>query len=244
MNAYEPGIGHNNPPVTAPSAEITTKVHTYADKGAAWIEVAAINDAGQASLLADFLSGAKALKKEVDAARIAAKKPFDDAAKDVQSNFAKLIAPLDLLIARVSPKLADFASRERAEAEARRAAEQKAAAEAAAEAQRLMQAAEARNDVIGQAAAEAAAAAAEKAAKAAAREVKTNVQSATGGGRTMALRTLRFAVLDNVSLAFMQYRDHPDVIALLERLATAEIRSKDGRMQIPGFIVKEKESIA
>jgi hypothetical protein len=244
MNELTPGIGHNMPPVTTPPAEIARKVYDYADKGAAWIEVASIEDAEQASLLADFLSGAKALKKEVDAARVAAKKPFDEAAKAVQESFARLIAPLDLLVSKTSPKLADFATRERRAAEERRMAEQRAAAEAAAEAARLASEAQARNDVVGQAEAEAAAKEAEKAAKAAARPVKTNVQSATGGGRTMALRTMRFAVIDNASLAFMQFRDHPEVVAVLERLATAEIRSKEGRKQIPGFIVKEKESIA
>ncbi|MFV0411186.1 MAG: hypothetical protein ACK5LJ_16250, partial [Paracoccus sp. (in: a-proteobacteria)] len=143
------------------------------------------------------------------------------------------------------------AAEERAE-KARLAEEARKAGE---EAERLKAQAEARGDVFGQAEAEAAAKDAEKMAKAAAKETKTQIKSATGGGKTMAARTVWKAKLDPkeyrgraMNKAFSFFRDNPKyghaVEELFIRMAEAERRSVDGVNKIPGIHFYPERSIA
>lgn len=136
----------------------------------------------------------------------------------------------------------------RIEEEKRKAADREEARRQQEEADRLRREAEARNDVIAQAQAEVAAKEAAKAAKAAAKPVKVNVASATGGGRTMAMRTNYRAEAENMNRAFSFFRDHaehgPKLQEFIERMAEAERRSKDGAKEIPGIIFHEERTAA
>ena len=73
---------------------------------------------------------------------------------------------------------------------------------------------------------------------------KTQVASASGGARNAALRRTWFAKLISVPLACRRYGNHPDVVAVLERLASAEVRAAKGKISIPGFDVQYRESVA
>lgn len=102
--------------------------------------------------------------------------------------------------------------------------------------------------MFGAAEAEAKAKDAEKMAKAAAKETKAQVKSATGGGRTMAVRVTHRATIDNPNKAFAWFRDHERygqaMRELMVRMAEAERRSVDGVDEIPGITFTEERSIA
>ena len=104
--------------------------------------------------------------------------------------------------------------------------------------------------MFGAAEAEAKAKEAEKMAKAAAKPVKTQIKSATGGSRTMAVRQIKRARIVNINKGFAHFRDHPNrsygeaLETLLIRMAEAELRRADGPSEIPGFDPFIEETIA
>lgn len=75
--------------------------------------------------------------------------------------------------------------------------------------------------------AEAKAAEAKKEVSVAAKPVKASAGSASGGGRTMALRTVKTARIDDLRAVFLFFEKHPDVLETIQRLATAAVRASD-----------------
>jgi hypothetical protein len=67
----------------------------------------------------------------------------------------------------------------------------------------------------------------------------------TGGARTTSLRTYRTAKVTSFALACMTLKDEPDLLATLERLATARIRSADWPKDadLPGFNIIEEQRV-
>lgn len=63
-----------------------------------------------------------------------------------------------------------------------------------------------------------------------------------GSQRCVVLRKRRRAHMTDVMIAFHRYRDHPDLKALLEKLASADARN--GAREIPGFIIEVEETAA
>lgn len=248
LNNERAVTGHNNPPaydfdILEKFAETTDEFLRVTKK---WLSLEQIETEEHASQITDQIDGLRGLYKKVDTARADAKKPHDEAGKAVQAAFKPLLDKLTKAADVLKPKLAAYASKKmRIEAEAKRKAEEaaKRAADEAAERARL---AELEGDIGARVEAEEAQKAAEKAQKDAARKVDTGIKSASGAGRTMSLRKVKDVEITNINVLFMHYRNHPDVLDVLRRLATAEVRSKDYDGSIPRTCINiiEREVMA
>lgn len=240
-----PPVGHNRPPPFDPDevAALKAKVSQFADAAAEWKKAGVTTDE-EAAELNDFLAGSRKLFKQVDEARVAAKKPHDDAGKAVQAAFTPILDALERAGKIAKAILTDFAKEKAAKLERERQEKEAAARAAQEEADRLAAQAEARDDIMGQIDAEAAKAEADRLAKEAAKPVKASVGSASGGGRTAALRKTTKARIVNLSQAFMHYRDRPEVSELLVRLANADLRGMEVKTAPPGFETYDEESVA
>lgn len=206
-------------------AAFALRVAAFCDACGKWADIKDIASKEQAERLGDFINGAKQLSKKVDEQRTADKSIHDARSTAVQSAFKLLLDKLDASAKKLKPMAAAWLEKEQArlaaeQAEAKRIADEKieAARKQAAEAL-------ARNDVSGEVEAAAAMKDAEKAQKVASRDVKAKVGSASGAGRTMSMRTVQTAEIHSQNGVYMHFREHPDVIDLLQRLATAAVRA-------------------
>lgn len=242
MNTSPP-LGHNNPPPYDPDVvkEAVEKATGLADTAGAWLDLSQIESAEEAQMLTDFITGARAVEKEIEAARVAAKKPHDEAAKAVQEAFKRPLSIVEKVLAKAKALQGDWLikERQRAEAEKRRLAEEAArlAREAEAEAARAALA----NDVVGEAEAEEKAREAANLAKDAERAAKVKAESYTGAGRAMSLRTVKTVEIKNPRAVANYFIEDPALLELLNRLATAAIRRGES---VPGVNVKEKQVAA
>ena len=219
----------------AKHAELQAHVQVFCDAAGKWLDIKTVQNTEQAERLTDFITGARALHKRVEDSRKAEKKPWDDLGKKVQDAYKPMTGPPDkqgknagalvLIGMRMDQMQKDWLRREDAriaaekrEAEAKARAAREAAEKAAAEAA-------ARNDISGQVEAEEALKAAQKQEKAASKPVKAQAGSATGAGRTMALRTVRTAEIVNRKAALLYWMNDPALIAELQRIANAAVRS-------------------
>lgn len=228
-------------------AELSAHVAVFCDAAGKWLDIKTVQNAEQAERLTDFVTGARGLYKRVEDARKEAKKPWDDLGSIVQLTYSPLGSKVKIIAEKMKAMQADWLSREsariakeKAEAEAKARAEREAAEKAAAEAQ-------ARNDIAGQVEAEEALKAAAKAEKQAAKPVKAQAGTATGGGRTMSLRKTKHARVINRRACFAYFQNDPAVAELLERLATAAVRSGDitsDTATLAGIEIYEKETAA
>ena len=245
-----PPAGHNMPPPYDAGAveAFEAKVREHADAAGAWLDEGDLTSEEEAERLADLLSGARTLLKQIEDRRKAEKQPHLDASRAVDSAFKRLTDPLSRTMEKVKPLLTAWATKKREAEEARRRAEIEAARKAEEEAQKAREAAAARNDTMGEAEAEERARAAKKAEEDAARRKTTGaVHSASGGGRTTSLRTYRTAKVVNVRRAFMALeQEHGAEIAeCLERIANAKIRAAKGRpIEIAGVEIHEEQRVA
>lgn len=242
-----PPIGDNRPPPYDPDVidAFKPRINAFADTVGQWLDMGDIETEEDAARLNDFLTGARKLWKEIDAARVEAKKPHDEAAKAVQSAFSTLLDIVTKAAEKPKPMLARFLEKKRKEEEAEKARQKAEADRLAKEAQERARLAALQNDVVGEAEAEAAAKAAEKAQKEAAKPVKVAVGSATGGGRTMAQRTIRDVRLVNINKAFMEFREHAEVAEVLLTLARRRVRAADfNGAEIPGFERDDRMGVA
>lgn len=238
---------HNNPPPFDPDiyAAKVAKVEAFAEAGGQWLELGQITTEEQATYLADLIDGARKLAKEIEAWRVEAKRPHDEMGEAVQKAAEHPKDTIDRVIKKALDLLTPWQVQKKRAEEARAAAAREEARKRAEEAQRLAAAAMARYDIAGEVAAEQAAAEAKDMARAADRIEATGgqVQSASGGGRTIALVKVRSARIEKPLPVFMFFRDHPDVVDVLQRLANAHVRAKawDGK-DIPGThtITEEK----
>lgn len=241
-------IGHNRPPHFDPEevAGYKARVADFADAAGEWLDLEKIETEEQASKLNDYITGARQLAKEIEEARKAAKQPHLDAGSAVDNAYKPLTNPLEKAVAKVKALLTAFAlakaeREEKARLEAiRKAREEHEAAEKAA------REAASRNDVMGESEAEARLKEAEKAAKKAETARPTGqIASATGGGRTAALRPYYDARVIGVKQAVLwAIETHPaDVMDLLTRLANAEKRH-DKTVEIPGIVFDVRKEIA
>lgn len=239
-----PPAGHNNPPPYDVDryGALVAAARDFADAGGEWLDLKAIETEEQARYLVDFIDGARKKLKEVEAWRVDAKRPHDEAGKAVQTAAAKPKDILDASIRKALDLLTPYqqAKKRAEEEEARRRAEE--ARRQREEADRLAAQAAARNDIAGEVEAERLKKEAEKAAEAAARPVSGAVGSATGGGRTVALVKVRTAVIDEPLKVFLFFRNRPEVLDVLQRLANGYVRAAafDGN-PIPGTHIVEEE---
>jgi hypothetical protein len=239
------GIGGNNPPPYDPDvlAELLGRTDEFMRVST---EIRQkhnpIETEAQTQLLTDHISGLRGLKRQVDDARKAAKKPHDDAGNIVQEAFMPVLDRIERAVTAMLALQTDFLSR-KAEEERKRKAEEQARADAArAEAERLAKEAAASGDLDAEAEADRKAKEADDLAKQASRKTKVNAASATGGGRTVGLVKVREAKITNIRLLFLHYHSRPEVAELLTRLANADIRAKDvDDSLIPGIEIIETE---
>lgn len=237
------GIGGNAPPLIDPEklaeAERLTKEALALAK--AQREAGPIKDAQRASLVSDVVAALRAAFKAVDAIRVEQKKPHDDAADAVQKAFKVFLNALESDANAIKTMAAQWLAEEQ-----KRQAEEKARREAEArrqqdEAWAAKQLAEAKGDTLAVAQAEEKAKAAEAAEAAAQKVQKAKMESASGGGRTMALRTQAYAQINNWRAVFMHFENEPDVREILQRLADREIRAG---LTVPGATRAERHTAA
>lgn len=226
-----PPVGHNNPPPFDMDAYVVMVegVDDFAAAGGEWLDLKEITTDEEAQYLVDFVSGARKKAKDVEAWRVDAKRPHDIQAKAVQDAARRPQDTLDRVIARALGLLTPFQQKKKREAEDRAAAQREQARKAAEEAARLAAQAVARNDIAGEVAAEAQAKEAQRLDKAADKiEARGGaVQSASGGGRTVGLVEVRSAQIEQLMPVFMFFRERPEVIDVLQRLANGYVRAKD-----------------
>lgn len=239
-------MGDNNPPAYDPEtlSEWDIKVTDFLKATQTWLKMEEIKTEEHAGQLTDQIDGLRGLYKKVDTARKDAKKPHDDAGKEVQAAFTPLLTKLKTAADKLKPKLADYATAKAKAEAAEKARLEEEARKKAEEAEAELQKAEAEGDISAKVDAEAKAKEAEQVAKQAAKKTETGVKSATGAGRTMSLRTIKDVEITNINPVFMRYRDHPDVHDTLQRLATAEVRAKGFEGEIPGVKIIEREVMA
>jgi len=220
-----PETGAPPPYNTVAHTAFSLRVQAFMDACGKWADIKTINSKEQSERLNDFINGARTLWKKVDEQRVADKKPHDDRGAVVQAAYTPLKDKLTAAADKLKPMAADWLARETARLAAEQAAA-KAEADAKAEAARKLAAeAEARNDVSGEVDAAAQLKEAQKMQAAAGKDLKAKIGSASGAGRTMSFRTVKTAEIHNLNGVYMHFREHPDVIELLQRLATAAVRA-------------------
>ncbi len=236
-----PPKDHNQPPPYDESAraEFDAKVEEFNAAAKKWLEIDQLKSDVQAQKLTDFITGGRELRKLIEAKRQAERAPWMQQAKIVQDAYMALLNRLDKIIDLPRSLQTDYMKRKQRDAEEKAKAErEKAEAERKAAEERARRAASAL-DAAGMADAEAELEKVKKALDRAAKERRAQVGSATGGGRTMSLRKVRSAKIENINRLFMHFREHPDVSDVLTRLANAELRS--GAESIPGVTIEITE---
>lgn len=264
-----PAKGHNNPPSpieilmedgvaiseivgalpaieAAAYDELRALIVQISTDSAEWIKLGAIDDPETAAVAADHIAQLRAAKKKVEAAQKAAKKVWADKATVAYDAFKPLIGSADKGVEKMLAIQGDWLRREQArlDAEAAAAREKAAKERAAMEAEKAR--AEESGDTLGMAEAEARekeVKAAEKAANRAAKE-RANVGTASGVGRGVSMRKVKVAKVENYAAAMMHYRKHPEMLALIDRLAAADARAASFDVEkdtIPGVTVTIEE---
>lgn len=197
--------------------------------------------------ITDFITGARGLWKEIDEARKEAKRPHDEAAKAVQSAFAPLLDAVKRAADLAKELQTGWLLQEKRRAEEARQREIAEARRAAEEAEARRKAAEEAGRAVAAAEAEREAEAARKAAQAAEKsEAHAVAKSASGGGRTVALRTYHVPKIVNRRRAFMALEDThgAEIDEFLASLVRAEFRANGGPVEIPGVEVVAEERAA
>jgi hypothetical protein len=226
-------IGDNKPPPD-PIKVRTDELVAAANKWGA----TDIKDQDNADALSAFIDQLRAQEKLVEEKRKTEKKPHIDAADAVDAEWNPLKALLDKSKKMVMPRLDAWLLKlkekkeeddRRAKAEADRLA--KIAAEAA---EKAAQEAAQDGDVISASvAAEAAEKAAQEAAKTAQKQASQPVNFKSSlGARTKSLRTYWHARVTSHMAALAHFKNHPDVIAVVARLA--EQAAGEKAAPIPG----------
>lgn len=210
---------------TAAHAAFGLRVAAFMDACGKWADIKEIGSAEQSERLTDFITGSRQLWQKVEDQRKADKKPHDDRAAEVQEAFIGMLNKLKAAGDKLKPMQAAWLEKVQAKIDAEKAEQKRLADEKAESARQLAAQAAARNDVSGEVDAAAALKEAEKELNAANRDVKAKAGSASGGGRSMAMRSVKTADIHSRNSVYMHFRDHPDVIELLQRLATQSVRA-------------------
>jgi hypothetical protein len=242
-----PPRDHNGPPLVDPEilAQSRAKVEDFTRKASDWLQVGEITSAEQAGDLADYISGARSVWKRIDEARSTAKKPHDDASKSVQGMFTPLLDAITRSVDKLKPLQAAWLRKEQKRLDDEREAKRREADILRQQAEEAAALAAANNSVTGELEAERLQKEADAMARSASREVKANVQSASGGGRTMAIRKTKKARITDINNAYRHYRDRAELAELLIGFAERDIRAKgwDG-VDPPGFETYEVDGVA
>lgn len=220
---------------------LQAQVDAFIHAAAIWSKkVPTIQTAEQAERLNDYLTGATRLKSAIETQRKLDKKPWDDRADQVQAVYAPLTRSMEVTQGWFKPLQTAWllAARDRIAKE--KSDKLAAAAAKQAEVDALAAQAAVHGDVRAQVEAEAMQKEVDKDIKQASRVVAPTIKSASGGGRSMGLRKVAFAEIKNQNAVYMQFREHPRVVEVLQSLADAEIR---GGGTVMGAERRERESV-
>jgi len=242
MTAAIATIGHNNPPEPTPFERAEAQIIALFDEAKNWLDGEGITSQAQADDVSKLLDMIRKAKKAADEARAEEKRPYDEAAKEVQERYKPLLTRCDLAAdaakKALAPYLAKIEAEKRAKAEAaRREAEEKARA-----AQEAIRAA-ALTDLAAREKAEALIQDAKK-ADAAAKRAENDKAHAKGGSRAVGLRTTYRPVMTDGREAARHYwiERRADVEAFFLSLAEKDVNA--GKRSIPGFeIIEEKVAV-
>ena len=235
-------IGHNNPP-SSPFELATESVDLVYLEAKNWMDGDPIENQDQADAVSKLLDQLRQVKKGVDEARVTEKKPFDDAAKEVQERYKPLLTKCDNAAAACKITLTPWLEKLDAEKRQKEAEARAEADRLAKEAQAAIDAARGGSDLASVEAREEAIAAAKKADAEANRASKEKAH-ASGGTRAVGLRTRKFCrMVDRREAARYFWTKHQDRFdALL--LEMAEDERKAGQSVIPGFVIEEERTVA
>lgn len=216
---------------TGKITELTASVAAWADK-----DITEEN-AGQAR---DVIGIGNDLAKEIDKTRAVEKKPHWDAGKAVDAAYKPLEKEAKDAATPLRTRLKAFLSEQKRKAEEERLAAERKAAEEKAAAEAL-----ANDALLADETAQAAKAAEAEARLAAAEEKAKASIKGTSGMRAMSMRTKRTVNITDSAKLVEAYGDHPDMIALAEKLANADLRTATGSniTNIPGCEIIETESL-
>lgn len=240
-------VGHNGAPVT-PFDTIKTKVDDLRLEAGNWLDGAEIENQAQADEIGKMLDMVRRLKTEAEAAKTAEKKPFMDAANEVQARYNTLTgetkAQTGLLITieqTIKATLSKWLRKVAAEQEAARQEALRIEREAAAKAQEAIAHTHDTSDIEDREAALRDVDVARQAAidLAAANKQKAQAQ---GGERAIGLRTVYRPEIVKLSDALKHYwMDRPDAFTdLVMQFARDDIRAGK-RSGIPGVdIISEQ----
>ncbi len=251
-NMAEPGLpprDHNQPPEVLPYNEVELATHIdgateFAAAAGEWLDLKVVATKDQAEHLADFIAGCRKRLKEVEAWREKAKKPHLEAGRAVDAAAARPEAFLKKSITSALALLTPYEAEQKRIADAEAARLRQLAQEQAAEAARLAAQAETRNDVVGQVDAEEAKKSAERLARQAEHAAKSNIQSASGAGRTIAAVVTKNVRITNPRLAAMSLASHPDLQRELVRIGNQIVRASTFNGKVPdGFELYEERTL-
>lgn len=236
------GRGHNNPPLIDDATLV--RVQDRVNAANVWLgSVKEITDADTAKACDDFLGQLKSELKAVDEDRQAKVRPHLDAQKAINAAFETPKALLDTAIRLLNPLKTAWLKRE----QDRIAAEKKAAED---EALRQLQAAEDLKRQSGTSVeATVAADQAQKQADAAVVQAHNlSKQKATVKGdyatRASSLRSYWSADIVDYPKALQHYANHPEVRAVIEKLANADARTHKDALAVPGLRAIEDKRAA
>lgn len=230
-------IGHNS---LAASADVEA-----ADRFAEVVDervAKGISDDAEASRVRDLLAELTKRRNALDEQRKVEKEPHLQAGKAVDAKYKRPLDIYDACKKRVGDLLAGWLRKEQDRIAAERAAADAEARRLADEARRA--AAESDASTIAAIEAETAFRKAEEAAKAAHRlsVARPQVESGHGNARRATLRVTRYAKVADFAKAVNAYWGNQEVVAVLERLASADARA--GKASIPGFEILERSNVA
>lgn len=186
----------------------------------------------------DLIGLAKKLAKDIDATRETEKAPYLAKGREIDATFKPLVEAANAAPAPLSKALLDHINEQK-----RLAAEAAEKARRMAEEEAKRAAALADDPILGEDVVEAAKLAEQKAEVAAASvKVAATVKGSEGFRAAGVRKTLKAKVTDYAALV-AHYASHPDMQALAEKIANANIRSMKGGVSIPGVEIIEVESL-
>lgn len=231
MTEHDPNpravMGGNNPLPYNPDeiAAFQAQVKTWADAVGDWLDKKEIASEEEAAKVTDFITGARKIASQIEKARETAKAPILESGRTLDAAYQKPASIIEASIKKMKALQTKWLQAVRDAEEKRRAADALAAKQAADAAAAALAAAAARNDIAGEVEAQEAQEAAEKALAAAAAPVKTQAKSASGGGRTMSLRSRPRVVITNIRQAFLTVQSDPSVVEAVQKSLNARVRA-------------------
>jgi hypothetical protein len=235
-----PGPGHN---LVSPLDLIRERVEELCAATNDWnARVAEISDEHTAQRCDDFLNQLTAELKKLAEQEKAEKAPHQHEIKRIGLAYGGLRLVLETAKAMIQPKLRDWLNRKRERLAAEKARQKAEAARLAREAE--IAAAKAGPTVESQVRAQEARRRAEEAAALADDPVSRAQVRGQYSPRARSLRVSWAAEVTDIVRCFIRYQDHPDVLAVLTKLASAEARATHGQVELPGCRLIQREVAA